>query len=123
MAVGDALAARDVRRVGVQPARCANRRAERVVVRALGPSLAQFGISGPLADPTLELRDENGVLVQSNDNWKETQQTEIEATGLQPTNDMESTVFETLAPGAYTAVVAGKGDLAGVGLVEVYRLP
>jgi len=94
-----------------------------VVVRALGPSLAQFGISGPLADPTLELRDENGVLVQSNDNWKETQQTEIEATGLQPTNDMESTVFETLAPGAYTAVVAGKGDLAGVGLVEVYRVP
>jgi plastocyanin len=94
-----------------------------VVVRALGPSLWQFGVAGTLADPTLELRDENGVLVQSNDNWKETQQPEIETTGLQPTNDLESAVFETLAPGAYTAIVAGKGDLTGVGLVEVYRLP
>jgi plastocyanin len=94
-----------------------------VVVRALGPSLGQFGVAGTLADPTLELRDENGVLVQSNDNWKETQQPEIETTGLQPTNDLESAVFETLAPGAYTAIVAGKGDLTGVGLVEVYRLP
>jgi len=94
-----------------------------VVVRALGPSLSQFGVAGALADPTLELRDENGVLVQSNDNWKETQQTEIETTGLSPTNDLESALFETLAPGAYTAVVAGKGDLTGVGLVEVYRLP
>ena len=94
-----------------------------VVVRALGPSLTAFGVTGALADPTLELRDGNGALVQSNDNWKETQQTEIEATGLQPTNDLESAVFETLAPGAYTAVVAGKDDLTGVGLVEVYRLP
>ena len=94
-----------------------------VVVRALGPSLTAFGVTGALADPTLELHDGNGALVQSNDNWKETQQTEIEATGLQPTNDLESAVFETLAPGAYTAIVAGKGDLTGVGLVEVYRTP
>jgi len=94
-----------------------------VVVRALGPSLTAFGVSGALGDPTLELRDGNGVLVQSNDNWKETQQTEIEATGLQPSNDLESAVFEMLAPGAYTAVVAGKDDLTGVGLVEVYRTP
>ena len=94
-----------------------------VVVRALGPSLTAFGVTGALADPTLELQDGNGALVQSNDNWKETQQTEIEATGLQPTNDLESAVFETLAPGAYTAIVTGKGDLTGVGLVEVYRLP
>ena len=94
-----------------------------VVVRALGPSLTAFGVTGALADPTLELRDGNGALVQSNDNWRETQQTEIEATGLQPTNDLESAVFGALAPGAYTAVVAGKEDLTGVGLVEVYRLP
>ena len=86
-----------------------------VVVRALGPSLTAFGVSGVLADPTLELHDGNGALVQSNDNWKETQQTEIEATGLEPTNDLESAVFETLAPGAYTAVVAGKDDLYGSG--------
>ena len=94
-----------------------------VVVRAFGPSLTHFGVTGALTDPTLELRDGNGALVRSNDNWKDTQQTEIEATGLQPTNDLESAVFEMLPPGAYTAIVAGKGDLTGVGLVEVYRVP
>ena len=73
--------------------------------------------------PDLELHDENGALIQDNDNWKDTQQTEIEATGLQPTNDLESAIFQTLAPGAYTAIVAGKDDTTGVGLVEVYRLP
>jgi plastocyanin len=92
-----------------------------VLIRALGPSLTAFGVSGALADPTLELRDGNGTLVRSNGNWKDTQQTEIEATGLQPTNDLESAIFETLAPGPYTAIVAGKGDTIGVGLVEVYR--
>jgi hypothetical protein len=93
-----------------------------VVVRALGPSLTAFGVTGALADPTLELHDENGALLQDNDNWKDTQQTEIEATGLQPTNDMESAIFRTLAPGAYTAIVSGSGGLTGVALVEVYRL-
>ena len=93
-----------------------------VVVRALGPSLTPFGVTGALADPTLELHDENGAVIQSNDNWKDTQQTEIEATGLQPTNDLESAIFRTLAPGAYTAIVSGSGDLTGVALVEVYRL-
>ena len=94
-----------------------------VVVRALGPSLPQFEVSGALADPTLELHDGNGALIRSNDNWKETQQTDIEATGLQPTNDLEPAIFQTLAPGAYTAIVSGSGDLTGVALVEVYRLP
>jgi len=93
-----------------------------VVVRALGPSLTAFGVTGALADPTLELHDENGTLIQDNDNWKDTQQTDIEATGLQPTNDMESAIFRTLAPGAYTAIVSGSADLTGVALVEVYRL-
>jgi plastocyanin len=94
-----------------------------VLIRALGPSLTQAGVSGALADPTLELHDANGALIQSNDNWKKTQQTDIEATGLPPSNDLESAVFETLAPGAYTAIVAGKDGLTGVALVEVYRLP
>jgi plastocyanin len=94
-----------------------------VLVRALGPTLTQFGVPDALADPTLELRDANGILVRANDNWKDTQQTEIEATGLQPPNDFESAVFETLPPGGYTAIVAGQGGLTGVALVEVYRLP
>ena len=93
------------------------------LVRAIGPSLTEFGVTDALPDPTLELHDGNGVLIQDNDNWKDSQQTEIEATGLQPTNDLESAVLETLAPGAYTAIVAGSGGVTGVALVEVYRLP
>ena len=94
-----------------------------VVARGIGPSLTDFGVTDALPDPTLELHDSNGALIQSNDNWKDDQQTAIEATGLQPTNDLESAVLATLAPGAYTAIVAGSGGVTGVALVEVYRLP
>jgi len=95
-----------------------------VLVRAIGPSLTDFGVTDALPDPSLELHDGNGVLIQDNDNWKDSQQTEIEATGLQPTNDLESAVLATpLAPGAYTAIVSGNGGGTGVALVEVYRLP
>jgi len=94
-----------------------------VVARGIGPSLTDFGVTDALPDPTLELHDANGALIQDNDNWKDDQQTEIEATGLQPTNDLESAVLATLAPGAYTAIVAGSGGVTGVALVEVYRLP
>jgi hypothetical protein len=94
-----------------------------VLLRAIGPSLTQFGVVGAMADPTLELHDSNGTLVMSNDNWKETQEAEIEATGLQPKNDLESAIFITLPTAAYTAIVAGKDDTTGVALVEAYRLP
>jgi plastocyanin len=93
-----------------------------VIVRALGPSLTQAGINGALADPTLALHDGNGALLKSNDNWKESQQTEIQATGIPPQNDLESAITATLPPGAFTAIVAGKDGAVGVGLVEVYRL-
>ena len=61
-----------------------------MIVRALGPTLSNFGVANALADPTLELRDINGDLIRSNDNWSSTQQAEIIATGLQPSNDAES---------------------------------
>jgi plastocyanin len=93
-----------------------------VLIRALGPSLTQFGITGALSDPMLELHDSNGAVVGSNNNWKETQESEIEATGLQPSDDAESALLETLGPSAYTAIVTGQGGVTGVGLVEVYRL-
>jgi hypothetical protein len=93
-----------------------------VLIRALGPSLTPFGISGALSDPSLELHDSDGTLIGSNNDWKDTQQTEIEATGLQPSNDSESALLETLGPAAYTAIVMGQGGVTGVGLVEVYRL-
>ena len=96
----------------------------RLLLRAIGPSLTQFGVSNPLADPTLQLRDENGALVASNDNWKDDpiQQTEIQNTGIPPGDDAESAIVVTLPPARHTAIVAGKGSATGVALVEAYHL-
>jgi hypothetical protein len=99
-----------------------------VIVRALGPSLTSFGIAGALGDPTLELRDGSGTLIATNDNWKindqtgQSQQADIEATTIPPTNDLESALVASLAPGNYTAIVRGKNNTTGVGVVEVYNL-
>jgi Fibronectin type III domain len=95
---------------------------KRVLVRAIGPSLAQHGITNPLQDPTLELHNGNGAVIAFNDNWKDTQQAQIQATGLAPTNDNESAILRTLPPGNYTAIVRGKNNTIGVALVEVYGL-
>jgi hypothetical protein len=94
----------------------------KVLIRAIGPSLGAFGISNPLLDPVLELHDGNGALIRTNDDWRSTQETEIIATTIPPTDDRESAVVETLVPGAYTAVVAGKDNSTGVALVEAYQL-
>jgi CSLREA domain-containing protein len=100
----------------------------RAVVRAIGPSLAAFGITNALADTTLQLRDGNGAIVVENDDWKirsngTSQQAELEATGLQPTDDREAAVVTTLPPGQYTAQVRGKPETTGTGVVQVYFLP
>jgi len=95
----------------------------RVLVRALGPSLASFGVATPLADPTLSLRDANGNVIANNDNWKDSQQADIAATGKAPPNDHESAILALLAPGNYTAIVAGKNGTTGVALMEFYSLP
>ena len=92
-----------------------------VLIRAKGPSLAQFGITDALADPTLRVFNGNGVVINSNDNWKDTQQAQIAATGNAPTNDLESAILITLAPGNYTAIVSGKNGGTGVGQVEVFK--
>jgi hypothetical protein len=91
-----------------------------VVVRALGPTLAQLGVTGVLADPTLQLFNANGQPFWFNDNWKDTQQSQIQATGLAPPNDLESAALQILQPGNYTAALAGKNGTTGIGLVEVY---
>ena len=93
----------------------------KVLVRAIGPSLTSFGVTNALPDPILELHDGNGALLMSNDNWKSAQQTEIEATLIQPSQDAESAIVADLPPGLYTAIVAGKGT-SGVGLIEIYNL-
>src|SRR5205823_14525440 len=70
-----------------------------VIVRAIGPSLTQQGITNPLLDPTLELHDGNGAVIAFDDNWRDSQQTEIQATGLAPSDDRESAIFSILSPG------------------------
>jgi hypothetical protein len=94
----------------------------KVVIRAIGPSLQPHNVERPLPDPTLELRDGSGSLIASNDDWRSDQEQEIIDTGVPPTDDRESALVRTLTPGNYTAIVRGKADVTGVGLVEVYGL-
>ena len=91
------------------------------MLRALGPSLARFGISGVLTDPVLTLHNSAGTIIATNDNWQtDPGHSEITADGLAPANPLESATLQTLAPGAYTVVVRGKNSAQGVSLAEVY---
>ncbi|PZR76948.1 MAG: hypothetical protein DLM73_00995 [Chthoniobacterales bacterium] len=96
----------------------------RIVVRAIGPSLAALGVTGVLADPALELHDSQGNLVMADDNWQEnsSQAIQLQTVSLAPNNQVESALAVTLNPGAYTAVVRGAHGTTGVALVEVYNL-
>src|ERR1700720_3743843 len=91
---------------------------KKIIVRGIGPTLP---VNENLADPTLELHESSGA-VTANDNWRETQQDELQATTIPPSNDYESGIVKSLNPGNYTAVLAGKGGTTGVGVVEVYDL-
>ena len=93
-----------------------------VLIRGIGPSLAASGVPDALANPTLDLRDSGGVRILANDNWRDTQEAEIMATGIPPTNNLEAAIVETLAPGSYTVILRGMGMTSGVGLVEIYDL-
>ncbi len=95
-----------------------------VLVRAIGPSLSNANppVLGALADTTLELHDRDGAIIGFNDNWKDSQQVEIEATQTRPKNAKESAIVATLPTGNYTAIVRGKNDTTGVALVEVYNI-
>jgi hypothetical protein len=93
------------------------------LIRALGPELTGFGISDALQDPTMELHDGNGNLLLANDNWKDSQQAAIQATGLAPGDDREPAILTTLIQGNWTAIVRGKNNTTGNALVECYILP
>jgi sugar lactone lactonase YvrE len=93
-----------------------------VLVRALGPSLSAFGISNPLPDPVIELRDASGTLIASNNNWQDTQQSAILGTKLQPTDDRESAILISLHGGSFTAIVGTATGETGTAVVEVYNL-
>jgi len=93
----------------------------KVLIRAIGPSLAAFGVQGALPATTLELHDANGAVI-SNEGWRNTQEADIKATTIPPSNDKEAAILVTLVPGNYTAVVRGKNNMTGIGLVEAYNL-
>lgn len=93
-----------------------------VVVRAIGPSLAQFNVAGPLDDPTLAVHDGNGALLAQDDDWRMYQEQALIDSGFAPTDNRESAMLLGLQPGPYTAIVRGKGNSVGIGLVEVYNL-
>ncbi|MEY2603605.1 MAG: hypothetical protein QOH31_1386, partial [Verrucomicrobiota bacterium] len=93
-----------------------------VLIRAIGPSLTAAGVPNALQDPVLELHDGNGNVIASNDNWKDLQQGQIEATGQAPVDFRESALIATLPQGSWTAIVSGKNGTSGVGLVEVFRI-
>lgn len=97
---------------------------KRVLVRALGPSLANFGIADALANPTLELRGSSGELIAENDNWRTTQEQEIMATTIPPSDDLESAIVAVLPANnaGYTAIVRGFNNGTGMGVVEAYDL-
>ncbi len=93
-----------------------------VVVRAIGPSLGTAGVANPLQDPTLEIHDGSGALIAFDDNWKDLQEMAIADDGLAPSDDRESAIEATLAPGAYTAIVRRLNNTTGLALVEAYNL-
>jgi uncharacterized delta-60 repeat protein len=104
---------------------------KKIMVRAIGPSLAAFGITDVLANPTLEIHDSGNATVATNNDWRTTQQgglitgdqwAEINSSGLAPTKDLESAIIIDLAPGNYTAVVRGFGNTIGTGVVDAYDL-
>ena len=93
---------------------------KKLLIRGLGPTLAQFNVTGVMQDPRLELHDSSGSLIATNDNWKDTQQAQITATQLAPPEDAEAAILATLRPGTYTAIQTGAGGGTGAGLIEVY---
>lgn len=96
---------------------------KKVLIRGIGPSLGSRGVASPLGDPLLELRDAGANLITMNDNWRTTQEAEINATGIPPTDERESAIVATLDPGkGYTAILKGTNGATGVGLVEIYDL-
>jgi GDSL-like Lipase/Acylhydrolase len=97
--------------------------AKKVLIRGLGPSLSANGVPTPLANPTLTLFDSSGNVIKSNDDWKNSPDAaEVISSGLAPSNDLESAIIDTLAPGQYTAQLAGKNSGTGNGVIEVYDL-
>jgi Gluconolactonase len=94
----------------------------KVLIRAAGPSLTSQGVAGALQDPVLRIFNSSGAVILSNDNWKETQQAAIQATGLAPTDDRESAILASLPSGAFTAIITGAGNSTGIARVDIFNV-
>ena len=94
----------------------------RVLFRAIGPSLTNFGVPNALEDPILELRNGDGVLIAINYDWRDDQEEQIIATGLPPSNNAESAIVRDLSPGNYTSIIRRINNDTGVALIEAYEL-
>ena len=96
----------------------------RIVVRGIGPSLAQFGLNPVLTDPTLELHDSNGATLISNNDWQDDPASagQLIAFGLAPQSSKESAIATSLPPGAFTGILAGNNGGTGIGLIEIYNV-
>ena len=94
----------------------------KVLIRAAGPSMTSQGVSGALQDPVLRLFNSSGAVIASNDNWKDTQQAAIQATGLAPSDDRESAILASLPSGAYTAIITGAANTTGIARVDVFNV-
>jgi len=97
---------------------------DRIVVRGIGPSLGGVGVTNALADPTLELRDNNGALLKTNNDWQDdpTSAAQLTTLGLAPQNIKESAIATSLPPGAFTGILAGNNGGTGIGLIEIYNV-
>jgi len=94
-----------------------------VILRAIGPSLSNSGLTGALQDPQMELYDSTGALLESNDDWQQSVDSgEIISTGLAPADPREAAIVVRLAPGNYTTIISGVNNTTGIGLVESYTL-
>ena len=95
----------------------------KIVVRGIGPSLTAAGVPGALQDPILDVFNSNGAIVATNDDWKTgLQQSEIQATGLAPSDDREAAIIGIFPPGNFSAIVRGKNNTAGIGLAEIFNV-
>jgi len=94
-----------------------------IVVRAAGPSLASFGVQGPVQNPSIALFDQSGSAIAANDDWADTQRTELESHGLGMASARDAALLLRLPPGQYTAVVRSGDNDSGIALVEVYNIP
>jgi hypothetical protein len=91
----------------------------RIVVRAIGPSLSEFGVAAPLQDSVLDPYNSSGTRIAADNDWKDSQEVAIEASGFSPSDSREAAIVSVLAPGPYTAIVRSNDDTSGVALVEV----